>query len=57
MGMRLKLSSGTSAPLSFQADFENFDIRSIDEIGPFFTQFLENFENMTQVYSSFYTVV
>ena len=47
----------------FQIIFQNFQLSSkvqkfwyqIDEIGPIFMPILENFENMTHVYTSFCT--
>ena len=40
--------------LSFQANFENFSIKLM-KFGPIFAPGLENFENMTHVYTSFCT--
>ena len=40
--------------LRFQANLGNFGYQ-IDEIGPIFPLILENFENMTHVYTSFCT--
>ena len=41
--------------LSFQANFGNFWYQILNEIGPIFVPILENFENMTHVYTSFCT--
>ena len=50
----LKISHFFPKLLSFQGNSGNF-LYQIDEIGPIFAPILENFENMTDVYTSFCT--
>ena len=50
----LKISHYFPKLLGFQANFRNFGIRLM-KLGPFFAPILENFENMTHVYTSFCT--